>query len=148
LPISLMKSWTESIERSTPGKTSSRGSSYLGCALTGPVLAEVEKSSWATAWTPWGAKTQVGRRLQPSDLQAEPNKRTPHPASVAVPNAAGEPAGATSRELRIWPQKNLLIELAFRCSSVIHACPHTGDVVKIFSLSGWYAQTYIGARRL
>jgi cell wall-associated NlpC family hydrolase len=29
----------------------------------------------------------------------------------------------------------------------IHA-PHTGDVVKISSISGWYAQTYMGARRL
>jgi len=31
--------------------------------------------------------------------------------------------------------------------SFIHA-PHTGDVVKISSLSGWYASTYVGARRL
>jgi peptidoglycan DL-endopeptidase CwlO len=29
----------------------------------------------------------------------------------------------------------------------IHA-PHTGDVVKISSLTGWYASTYYGARRL
>jgi cell wall-associated NlpC family hydrolase len=29
----------------------------------------------------------------------------------------------------------------------IHA-PHTGDVVKISSLSGWYASTFVGARRL
>lgn len=29
----------------------------------------------------------------------------------------------------------------------IHA-PHTGDVVKISSISGWYADTYVGARRL
>ena len=29
----------------------------------------------------------------------------------------------------------------------IHA-PHTGDVVKISSMSGWYAATYVGARRL
>jgi cell wall-associated NlpC family hydrolase len=29
----------------------------------------------------------------------------------------------------------------------IHA-PHTGDVVKISSLTGWYAATYVGARRL
>jgi peptidoglycan DL-endopeptidase CwlO len=29
----------------------------------------------------------------------------------------------------------------------IHA-PHTGDVVKISSISGWYAETYMGARRL
>jgi peptidoglycan DL-endopeptidase CwlO len=29
----------------------------------------------------------------------------------------------------------------------IHA-PHTGDVVKISSMTGWYAATYVGARRL
>jgi cell wall-associated NlpC family hydrolase len=29
----------------------------------------------------------------------------------------------------------------------IHS-PHTGDVVKISSMSGWYAATYVGARRL
>jgi cell wall-associated NlpC family hydrolase len=29
----------------------------------------------------------------------------------------------------------------------IHA-PHTGDVVKISSFSGWYAATYVGARRV
>jgi cell wall-associated NlpC family hydrolase len=29
----------------------------------------------------------------------------------------------------------------------IHS-PHTGDVVKISSLTGWYASTYVGARRL
>ena len=31
--------------------------------------------------------------------------------------------------------------------SFVHA-PHTGDVVKILSMSGWYASTYVGARRL
>jgi cell wall-associated NlpC family hydrolase len=31
-------------------------------------------------------------------------------------------------------------------NSFIHA-PHTGDVVKISSLTGWYASTYVGARR-
>jgi cell wall-associated NlpC family hydrolase len=29
----------------------------------------------------------------------------------------------------------------------IHA-PHTGDVVKVSSLTGWYADTYVGARRI
>jgi cell wall-associated NlpC family hydrolase len=29
----------------------------------------------------------------------------------------------------------------------IHA-PHTGDVVKYSSLSGWYASTFVGGRRL
>ena len=31
--------------------------------------------------------------------------------------------------------------------SFIHA-PHTGDVVKISSLTGWYASSYVGARRI
>jgi len=62
------------------------------------------------------------------------------PASVAVPNANGDPVGVTSRELRIWPDKNLLIELAFRCSSVIHACPPGNDTTfpfyyKFFDIS-------------
>ena len=32
-------------------------------------------------------------------------------------------------------------------NQMIHA-PHTGDVVKISALTGWYASTYVGARRL
>jgi cell wall-associated NlpC family hydrolase len=32
-------------------------------------------------------------------------------------------------------------------NQMIHA-PHTGDVVKISSLTGWYASTYVGARRV
>jgi peptidoglycan DL-endopeptidase CwlO len=32
-------------------------------------------------------------------------------------------------------------------SSFIHS-PHTGDVVKISSISGWYSSTWVGARRL
>jgi peptidoglycan DL-endopeptidase CwlO len=32
-------------------------------------------------------------------------------------------------------------------NSFIHA-PHTGDFVKVSSMTGWYAQTYVGARRL
>ena len=32
-------------------------------------------------------------------------------------------------------------------NQMIHA-PHTGDVVKISSLTGWYASTYVGARRI
>ena len=49
------------------------------------------------------------------------------PVSVAAPNAAGQPEGVTSRELRVWPDKNLLIELSFRCSRVIHDCPRGND---------------------
>jgi cell wall-associated NlpC family hydrolase len=32
-------------------------------------------------------------------------------------------------------------------NAFIHA-PHTGDVVRISSISGWYADTYVGARRI
>ncbi len=49
------------------------------------------------------------------------------PANVAAPNANGQPEGVTSRELRVWPAKKLLIELTFRCSRVIHACPRGDD---------------------
>src|SRR5919197_4926863 len=59
------------------------------------------------------------------------------PASAAVPNAAGQPVGVTSRELRVWPDKNLLIELAFRCSSVIHACPPGNDTTFPFYYKFW-----------
>ena len=59
------------------------------------------------------------------------------PASAAVPNAVGQPVGVTSRELRIWPRKNLLIELAFRCSSVIHACPPGNDTTFPFYYKFW-----------
>jgi cell wall-associated NlpC family hydrolase len=31
-------------------------------------------------------------------------------------------------------------------NQMIHA-PHTGDVVKISPLTGWYSSTYVGARR-
>src|SRR5437867_2356145 len=62
------------------------------------------------------------------------------PAGVAAPNAAGDPVGVTSRELRVWPEKKLLIELSFRCSRTIHACPRGNDITfpfdyKFFDLS-------------
>jgi cell wall-associated NlpC family hydrolase len=32
-------------------------------------------------------------------------------------------------------------------NAFIHS-PHTGDVVKISSMTGWYTDTYVGARRI
>jgi hypothetical protein len=54
-------------------------------------------------------------------------------------NPSGQPVGITSRELRVWPSKQLLMTMNFRCSSVIHACPRTNDTtspfdIKFFSL--------------
>lgn len=51
-----------------------------------------------------------------------------HPADVGEigPPHAGL-VGITTRELRVWPQKKLLIIMDFRCSSVIHACAKGTD---------------------
>src|SRR5229473_1551553 len=49
-------------------------------------------------------------------------------------NPAGQPVGITSRELRVWPNKKLLITMNFRCSSGIHACPRTNDTTSPFDL--------------
>ncbi|MDQ3889019.1 MAG: hypothetical protein M3312_00500 [Actinomycetota bacterium] len=49
-----------------------------------------------------------------------------------------ENRGQTSRELRVWPRKKLLMVMYFRCSSVIHACPEDRpDVwsIRFFDLS-------------
>jgi hypothetical protein len=54
-------------------------------------------------------------------------------------NPAGQPVGITSREVRVWPEKKLLMTMNFRCSSLLHACPPTNNTtspfdVKFFSL--------------
>src|SRR5262249_12268598 len=38
-------------------------------------------------------------------------------------NSSGQPRGVTSREVRVVPDKALLITMNFRCSSFLHACP-------------------------
>jgi hypothetical protein len=48
--------------------------------------------------------------------------------------------GITTRELRVWPEKKLLIVMTFRCSSAIHDCPPGTDTtfpfdIKFFDLS-------------
>ncbi len=55
------------------------------------------------------------------------------------PPFAGNP-GITTRELRVWPDKKLLIIMTFRCSSFIHACVKGTDAqfpfdIKFFDLS-------------
>src|SRR6266516_4677327 len=64
-----------------------------------------------------------------------------HPTGVGeigLPNAGQ--VGITTRELRVWPQKHLLMVMTFRCSSVIHACPLGNDTtfpfdIKFFDLT-------------
>ncbi len=54
-------------------------------------------------------------------------------------NPAGQPVGITARELRVWPEKELLMVMTFRCSRVIHVCPRGTDAnfpfdIKFFDL--------------
>ncbi len=65
------------------------------------------------------------------------------PAHPEVVHEIGQPAagrlGETSRELRVWPQQNLLVVLNFGCSSAIHACAAgeaVGSRVTFFDISG------------
>ena len=66
------------------------------------------------------------------------------PANPTVVGEIGPPyagqVGITTRELRVWPQKKLLMVMTFRCSSVIHACPVGNDAtfpfdIKFFDLT-------------
>jgi hypothetical protein len=45
--------------------------------------------------------------------------------------------GQTSRELRVWPQKKLLMVMNFGCSTLIHACAEGEDVwnIKFYDLT-------------
>ncbi len=60
------------------------------------------------------------------------------PTNPTVVGEIGPPlegnVGITSRELRVWPQKKLLMIMNFRCSSVIHACPRGNDTTFPFDL--------------
>ncbi len=103
---------------------------------TGPIAPVL------TPTNPDGTCTHVRPGILIVDIQDPENPTVVGeiPASIAAPNAAGKPFGVSSRELRVWPQKKLLIELTFRCSRIIHDCPRGGDTAfpfdyKFFDLS-------------
>jgi hypothetical protein len=113
------------------------------------------------AITIYGHYLYVGNRTDGSSTcgvgdPRGPGANCPHPhpgvqivdiADPANPTAVGEigppfegNVGITSRELRVWPQKKLLMVMNFRCSSVIHACPVGNDTtfpfdIKFYDLS-------------
>ncbi|HXW51823.1 MAG TPA: hypothetical protein VEJ41_07525 [Candidatus Acidoferrales bacterium] len=62
---------------------------------------------------------------------ADPSK--PSIVGEIGPPYAGE-VGITTRELRVWPQKKLLIVMNFRCSRVLHACALGTDKMFPFDL--------------
>ena len=65
-----------------------------------------------------------------------------NPARPRVVGEIGPPdegvPGITSRELRVWPKKKLLMVMNFNCSSFIHACTPVPDEwnIKFYDLSG------------
>jgi hypothetical protein len=92
-----------------------------------------------------GSATCVGATGRPSG-DACPH---PHPGILVVdvmdpahPKVAGEigkpyagNAGITTRELRVWPDKKLLIVMNFRCSHLLHACQSGTDTQFPFDLT-------------
>ncbi|MBV8280940.1 MAG: hypothetical protein JO347_02610 [Candidatus Eremiobacteraeota bacterium] len=98
----------------------------------------------------------IGNRTDSSSVcvgaTGEPSGDTcphPHPGILIVdvknpsrPDVVGEIGppyagnlGITTRELRVWPDKKLLIEMNFRCSAVIHACKAGTDEQFPFDIS-------------
>jgi hypothetical protein len=76
------------------------------------------------------------------------------PSNPTVVGELGPPyagqVGITTRELRVWPQKKLLMVTTFRCSSVIHACPPGNDTtfpfdIRFFDLTDPVNPRYIGS---
>ncbi len=74
---------------------------------------------------------------------------TPTNVGEIGPPYAGLP-GITTRELRVWPQRKLLMVMTFRCSSGIHDCAPGNDTtfpfdIKFFDLSDPVHPNFIGA---
>ena len=62
-----------------------------------------------------------------------------NPANPTVAGEIGKPfagnIGITTRELRVWPDKKLLIVMNFRCSTALHACEAGTDKQFPFDIS-------------
>jgi hypothetical protein len=75
----------------------------------------------------------VGNPASPKDL-----------SEIALPPTLS--AGYTSRELRVWPQQQVLMVMYFGCSALIHSCVSGSDTgeqplqeINFFDLSGGHA---------
>jgi hypothetical protein len=106
----------------------------------------------------YGNFLYVGNRTDSSPGHVNPgilvvdiaNARKPRVVAQLPP----EPAGQTTRELRVWPQQKLLMVMIFRCSSVIHACPAGTPPdysIKFYDLTNPYVpqlvSTYVPSRQ-
>ncbi len=77
-----------------------------------------------------------------------------HPSAPVSVGKIGRPyaaqPGITTRELRVWPRKKLLMVMTFRCSSVIHDCAPGDDTtfgfdLKFFDLTDPVQPRFIGS---
>ncbi|MGI8702292.1 MAG: LVIVD repeat-containing protein [Nocardioidaceae bacterium] len=77
-----------------------------------------------------------------------------HPSAPVNVGKIGRPyaaqPGITTRELRVWPRKKLLMVMTFRCSSVIHDCAPGDDTtfgfdLKFFDLTDPVHPRFIGS---
>lgn len=73
----------------------------------------------------------VGNRTDRSGDKPHPGVLVVDVARPADPVVVGEipapPVGTSSRELRIWPEQDLLVVLNMRCESANHACAGAGS---------------------
>jgi hypothetical protein len=91
----------------------------------------------------------VGNRTDGSPGHDHPGVLVVNVKDPAQPQIVGEigpphegVTGITSRELRVWPEKKLLMVMNFNCSSFIHACVPAEDEwnIKFYDLSGRHAR--------
>ena len=95
------------------------------CSLTGDVQ-------------PCHASRNVRRHPGVLIVDAKDPRRLRAVGEIGAPHAA-QP-GITTRELRVWPRKRLLMVMTFRCSAALHDCAPGTDVtfgydIKFFSLA-------------
>ncbi len=88
----------------------------------------------------------VGNRADVTTQPVHPGILVVDTSRPAQPTVVGEipppPIGQTTRELRVWPQQNLLIVMRFRCSPFTHGCPASPPVwsVDFYDVSGLNAR--------
>jgi hypothetical protein len=102
----------------------SDGSNSCGDSDPGPGVTPV-----LTPTNPDGTCTHVHPGILVVDV-ADPTSPTVV-GEFGTEFVSGANEGQTARELRVWPEKKLLMVMYFRCSRVIHACPQTAQSFRI-----------------
>ena len=89
----------------------------------------------------------IGNRADVTTQPVHPGILVLDVSKPGQPTVVGEipppPVGQTTRELRVWPQQNLLMVMRFRCSPFTHGCPTSPAVwsIDFYDLSGVNARS-------